>query len=134
MSSQAERDQIREVLLPEILRDFELYAKEYRQERDLGIRGEFANLYRKTRKLKTVLWDGVVASDWRESTRTIIKEVVSHGLLMLVDWDNSPAGAVESDEDVQTLKRSDYQLGFWPSKTQDLINRTLEGDGSDESD
>jgi hypothetical protein len=85
MSSAEERTYIREVLIPEILEDFETWGREYQQERDLGLRGEFASLYRKARKLKTIIWDGVNADDWREGTRTIVKEVVAHGLLMLVD-------------------------------------------------
>ena len=88
MSTEAERKHIREVLIPELLEDFGNWSLEYQQERDLGLRGEFANLYRKARKLKSVLWDGVDPTFWRESLRTIVKEVVGHGLLMLVDIDH----------------------------------------------
>lgn len=87
MSTQYERDYIRLALMPEIIEHFDAVAKEYQQERDLGIRGEFANLYRKARKLKSIYWDGVPGTNWREGVRTIIIEVIAHGLLMLVDYD-----------------------------------------------
>lgn len=89
MSTREERQYIGSSLMPEIKRAFELWAKEYQQERDLGKRGEFANLYRKARKLKTLIWDetGPVNPKWREDERTIIIEVIAHGLLMLTDLD-----------------------------------------------
>ena len=89
MSSNESREQahIRGVLIPELLADFETWGREYQQERDLGMKGEFANLYRKARKLKTIVWDGADASGWREGLRTIVKEVAAHALLMLVDID-----------------------------------------------
>lgn len=96
MSSSAERDYIETVLIPEITEDFRGWATEYQQERDLGARGEFASLYRKARKLKTILWDGVDATLWREGTRTIVKEVVGHGLLLLCDLDKSRLEAKEA--------------------------------------
>lgn len=96
MSSSAEREYINTVLIPEIQEDFEGWAKEYQQDRDLGERGEFASLYRKVRKLKTILWDGADATLWREGTRTIVKEVVSHGLLLLCDLDRGRLEAKEA--------------------------------------
>lgn len=90
MSTPDERRYISSELMPEIKRAFELWAKEYQQERDLGKLGEFANLYRKTRKLKTLVWDQkgpVQPNGWRETERTIVIEVIAHGLLMLTDLD-----------------------------------------------
>ena len=90
MSTEKERQYIGESLMPEIKRAFEMWAKEYQQERDLGKLGEFANLYRKARKLKTLVWDEkgpAQPNGWRESERTIIIEVIAHGLLMLTDLD-----------------------------------------------
>lgn len=89
MSSERERTYIEMVLVPEILEDFAAWSKEYQQPRDLGLLGEFASLYRKVRKLKTILWDGADPTFWRESLRTIVKEVVAHGLLMLCDVDEA---------------------------------------------
>lgn len=93
MSTKEELRYIADCLIPELLQDFERYAKEYQQPRDLGIRGEFVGLYRKVRKLKTIFWDGVDASGWREDERTILKEVISHGLLMLLDYDDTRKGS-----------------------------------------
>ncbi len=90
MSTTNERIYIVRRLMPELARSFEEWAKEYKQERDLGKRGEFVSLYRKVRKLKTLVWDRDHARTplkWREDERTIIKEVVAHGLLMLLDYD-----------------------------------------------
>lgn len=84
------------------LRDrFDGWGKEYQQPRDLGIRGEFVGLYRKTRKLKTLFWDHPeVPEGWREDPRTIMLEVAAHALLMLCDWDGiavDPDDANEGD-------------------------------------
>lgn len=87
MSTPEEREYIRGTLIPEILEGFERWGAEYRQDRDLGALGEFVGLYRKARKLKTALWDGVDASGWREDLRTIALEVVAHGLLLVHDLD-----------------------------------------------
>lgn len=88
MSSAEELRQIQD-LMDELLGDFEQWGKEYKQPRDLGARGEFANLYRKARKLKTALWDSPTPpEDWREDVRTIVKEVAAHAFLLLVDLDN----------------------------------------------
>lgn len=101
MSSAEERRIIREKLIPELLADFDDWGAEYQQDRDLGARGEFANLYRKARKLKTIIWDGVDGSGWRESTRTIVKEVVAHGLLLLLDIDRATAEKAAELQPVQ---------------------------------
>lgn len=99
MSTKEERQYISEKLMPEIRQAFEVWAKEYQQERDLGKLGEFVSLYRKARKLKTLWWDKIplqrivtesrIGPDdkWREDQRTIAMEVVAHGLLMLTDLD-----------------------------------------------
>lgn len=87
MSSKQDRDYIARTIVPELLQRFDAWSVEYQQERDLGIRGEFVGLYRKVRKLKTVLWDGKSAASWREGLRTILFEVAAHALLMLVDLD-----------------------------------------------
>jgi hypothetical protein len=99
MSTKEERQYISEKLMPEIRQAFEVWAREYQQERDLGKLGEFANLYRKARKLKTLWWDPIATRrpntsstsayerDWREDDRTITLEIIAHGLLMLADLD-----------------------------------------------
>lgn len=90
MSSKEERTYIAQGLMKEIRDDLERMAKEYQQPRDLGALGEFANLYRKVRKLKTLMWPGensYAGHEWREDQRTIVKEIVMHGLLLLNDLD-----------------------------------------------
>jgi len=88
MSSNEDRDYIREKLIPEILDRMDDWAAEYKQPRELGVRGEFVGLHRKVGKLKTIVWDDVDASGWREDPRTILQEVIAHGLLMLSDMDH----------------------------------------------
>jgi hypothetical protein len=76
------------VALPELEQRMHAWAKEYRQERDLGARGEFVGMYRKARKLKTALWDSPSPPQgWRESLRTIAFEIAAHALLMTRDLD-----------------------------------------------
>lgn len=121
MSTPSERKYIGEKLMPEIRQRFELWAKEYQQERDLGKLGEFANLYRKARKLKTLVWDEtgpVQPNGWRETERIIVMEVAAHALLMLTDLDKESgdfeawlaAGELtdedEDEEDLTTQGRS----------------------------
>jgi len=109
MSTREERQYIGAKLMPELKRAFELWAKEYQQERDLGKLGEFASLYRKARKLKTLLWDKQESApnEWREDERTIIIEVIAHGLLMLTDLDKERGAfkkfleEVDEDEDIE---------------------------------
>lgn len=91
MASVEDRKYIEETLIPELGFRMEEWAKEYQQPRDLGLRGEFVGLYRKARKLKTILWDGASDTKWREGLRTILFEVVAHALLMLCDYDRQAA-------------------------------------------
>jgi hypothetical protein len=86
------------VALPELEQRMAAWANEYRQERDLGARGEFVGLYRKARKLKTALWDSPIPPQgWREDLRTIAFEIAAHALLMTRDLDALPPESVEAD-------------------------------------
>lgn len=76
-------------LIPQFEEKLKAWNKEYTQERDLGIRGEFVGLYRKTRKLKSIIWDGEDGSEWREDARTILFEVIGHSLLAIYDMDKA---------------------------------------------
>lgn len=131
MSSTEDRTYIKNVLIPEILRDFDEWAKEYQQPRDLGIRGEFVGLYRKTRKLKTIFWDtahGMYPNadrGWREGPRTIIKEVAAHALLMLLDWDRTFNTASSIFEDLPVEGLSFTECG---DECQKPMKHTLRGD------
>lgn len=88
MAQQKEVDYILDKLLPEFREQFQKWNAEYTQPRDLGARGEFAGLYRKARKLKSVLWDGVNADNWREGLRVIAMEIAAHAFLLVYDLDH----------------------------------------------
>ena len=122
MSSSEEREYIREKLIPELLERMDAWGAEYQQPRLLGVRGEFVGIHRKVSKLKTVFWDRVDASDWREDPRTILQEVIAHGLLMLHDLDqgNGFPAPVEDDnplevtEEMQEAYRRQRHLSLPP--------------------
>jgi hypothetical protein len=62
----SERHCIEVHLIPRLRSRMDQWEKEYKQERDLGQRGEFVGLYRKVRKLKTALWDSAEPpANWR---------------------------------------------------------------------
>lgn len=108
MSSKEDRQYVYDVLIPELLRLQRGWSREYRQPRDLGIKGEFVGLYRKVRKLKTALWDSdEPPTNWREGLRTIMFEVISHTLLMLCDWDEMTGKRAEAAE-----QATDWRLKF----------------------
>jgi hypothetical protein len=104
MSSSEEREYIREKLIPELLDRMDAWGAEYQQPRLLGVRGEFVGIHRKVSKLKTVFWDRMDASDWREDPRTILQEVIAHGLLMLHDLDHQGNGSPALEEDDNPLE------------------------------
>jgi len=114
MTDKNERDYIARKLMYELRADFDKWAKEYQQPRDLGALGEFVSLYRKARKLKTLMWPGEnshAEEKWREDQRTIVKEIVAHGLLLLLDLDREEGSydkwtqqhGVDFDEDDEDL-------------------------------
>jgi hypothetical protein len=74
-------------LIPQFEERLQAWNKEYTQERDLGVKGEFVGLYRKVRKLKTIIWDGESDAEWREDTRTMLLEVIGHAFLAISDLD-----------------------------------------------
>lgn len=96
MSRQLSEHDRLEALIAELSARMEGWGAEYQQPRDLGARGEFVGLYRKARKLKTVLWDGVDASKWREPVRIIALEIAAHALLLVADLDKEQ-GACTAD-------------------------------------
>lgn len=111
MASPEDHKHISTVLIPELLANFSKWAQEYQQERDLGLRGEFVGLYRKTRKLKTLFWDSEYpAADrgWREGPRTIIMEVAAHALLMLCDWDKEHPAAEPTTLGEESEEEGEY--------------------------
>lgn len=108
MSQKDELAYILGELIPQFEEKLKAWNKEYTQERDLGVRGEFVGLYRKTRKLKSIIWDGEDGSEWREDARTILFEVVGHSLLAIYDMDKAANEAAFVSE------------APWPERTEPL--------------
>ena len=74
-------EQILRHVLPRVLELFLVKNKDYADWPDLGVRGEFVEIWRKTHKLKRALWDNqeLVSEQWDE----IIMDMVGHCLLAL---------------------------------------------------
>lgn len=96
------------ILMPEMARDFEQYSKEYQEPRELGVKAEFVEIHRKTKKLKLAFWEGVDTSDWRESPRQILKELASHCLLAIKDIDDAEA---EAEVEAETSRKEVCGMG-----------------------
>lgn len=86
-------------VLPEVAKNFEQYSKEYRGPRILGIRAEFVELHRKLGKIKLAVWDGVDTSEWRESPRTILLELIATACLAVKDLDDASEAQKMNPED-----------------------------------
>lgn len=79
---------ITENLMPEFRQRFTAWNKEYAsQRRDLGARAEFVNFWRKAKRIKAVVWDGISDNSWREGVRTVLFECIGHLFLMIFDLD-----------------------------------------------
>jgi hypothetical protein len=94
----SDQDYIHIVLVDEFQALLDKWGEEYTQPRDLGLRGEFVGLYRKARKVKTIVWDGVSDHTWREGLRVMLFEIIGHAFLMLVDVDTA-SGKRHAEED-----------------------------------
>lgn len=79
---------ISEILLPEWLEKFELANHDYGNAPGavLGVKGEFAEISRKTLKLKRALWDGVELIG--EQPREILTDLIGHCYLAITRLDN----------------------------------------------
>lgn len=78
-------------LFPDLTEMWRQWSKEYRDPRELGVKAEFVEIHRKTKKLKLALWDGVDTSDWRETPRQILFELASHAFLAIKSLDDEEA-------------------------------------------
>jgi len=73
------------------------WNREYAQvDRDLGIRASFAEVWRKAKKVKAIVWEGEDDAGWREGLRTILFEIIGHAMLMLFDIDHGRANLPKS--------------------------------------
>lgn len=85
---QDELDAVTGHLLAEFISYFRKVNAEYSsQERDLGAVGEAVNFWRKAKKVKAAVIDGVNTAGWRESLRVVLLEVIAHAFLLLFDLD-----------------------------------------------
>jgi hypothetical protein len=90
-------DYILNVLLPEIRKKMIADAAHYGTEghKGLGLKGQFADMYRKMVPLKRQMWDGIPST--REDTREIVQDMIGHCLLTLALLDELTAQAEETD-------------------------------------
>jgi hypothetical protein len=93
----SDQDYIHIVLIDEFRGLLDKWGEEYQQPRDLGMRGEFVGLYRKARKIKSIVWDGASDATWREGLRVMLFEIIGHAFLMLVDVDET-SGKRDAEE------------------------------------
>lgn len=96
---QAELDEISGRLITEFLERFSAWNAEYAsQERDLGKIGEAVNFWRKAKRVKAVIIDGVSDKGWREGLRTVLFEVIGHAFLLIFDLDREAAVQKPKDD------------------------------------
>lgn len=87
-----ERGVIMGQLMPEFQKLFLAWNYEYStQARDLGAIGETVNLWRKAKRVKAAMIDGVDTVGWREPLRIILFELICHAFLLIFDLDKADA-------------------------------------------
>lgn len=118
---QADLDYIRSVLLMEFQHRLANWNVEYTQPRDLGVRGEFVGLYRKARKLKSILWDGHDPSAWREGTRTMLMEIAAHAFLAIRDIDLQEEQGQDQESDKEDGRDAEPMTFHRPDETKWLV-------------
>lgn len=122
----AEMTYISTILIPELHAQMRIWNEEYAsQERDLGIKAEFVNLWRKAKKVKALVWDGADETTWREGLRTVLLEIIGHALLMLFDIDrqdmqHSPTAKFAEGFTMASRKIRKEVLG---AQVEDLLSR-----------
>lgn len=70
--------------------------KEYREPRELGVIAEYVEMHRKLKKLKYPLLEGGDVSEWRETPRKMLLELIAHAFLAIVDLDK--ASGIDLDQ------------------------------------
>lgn len=81
---------IRDVLMPEWLEQFQRKAADYNDNQNenhrvLGVRGQFADIWRKIGKLKKALWEGQPLVG--EQPREILMDLIAHCFLTIAMLD-----------------------------------------------
>lgn len=78
---------ILERILPECIALYLRKNKDYGEsDDDLGIRGDFADMHRKWKKLRRSMWDGQALKD--ESTREVLIDMIGHCLRAIYHGDS----------------------------------------------
>ena len=73
-------------LLPEWWSQFKAKNKEYvTHDDDLGMRGQYADIHRKMKKLRNALWDGKPLT--HEQPREVVLDLIGHLFLTLAKGD-----------------------------------------------
>jgi hypothetical protein len=81
-------------LLPEWEQKFRIKNEDYGDEgMSLGIKGSFADIYRKTNKLKRALWDDKKLVG--EQPREILMDVIGHCFLTIAELDREQQEAIQ---------------------------------------
>jgi hypothetical protein len=85
------------IVMPEVHKRMVVSGKHYGYEthHELGLRGQYADMYRKWCVLKRFMWDGEVPT--RESLREILLDMVGHSLLTVALLDR---GSLEFDHEL----------------------------------
>lgn len=78
---------ISEALMMDWLWNFCHDNREYKKPRRFGVKAEFIEMTRKLDKLEGPLWNGEDTTDWRETPRKVLQELISHAFLALVSMD-----------------------------------------------
>lgn len=91
ITESTDHDYIRDTLLLQVQRHMDLGAEHYgpNNHTELGIKGQFADMYRKFRPLKARMWDGKPDVNGKESTREICMDLIGHCLLTIAMIDRA---------------------------------------------
>lgn len=85
-------------VLPKILTRFSAKNKQYGENRfDLGMRGQFPEVWRKCSRLRSIIWDGRTDAEEFEDADQVIDDLIGH-LLMMKDLLHRNGGMINADE------------------------------------
>lgn len=91
ITERTDHDYIRDRLIPEVEGHMQRGADHYGPDNhnELGVKGQFADMYRKFRPLKARMWDGKPDVNGKESTREICMDLIGHCLLTIAMIDRA---------------------------------------------
>lgn len=131
-----DHDHIRENLLPEVAAHMRKGADHYgpNNHTELGLKGQFADMYRKFHPLRRALWEGDTVG-MKEGPREICLDLIGHCLLTIAMIDRADR---ETDDlklqvkgpDINKLKEAGWvqdDNGVWDAPLPARIDRDLHG-------